>query len=109
MKKFLKRIYYSLFSFRSLSRITLDKLLIPEIKLVKSKLTLDIGSKASPYRKYIVGDYYNTDIFPDENLSFVSSIYNLPVRDKAFDFVLCTEVLEHLNEPRKQLKNSIEF
>ncbi len=30
-------------------------------------------------------------------------IYNLPYRDKSFDLLICTEVLEHLKNPRKAL------
>lgn len=32
------------------------------------------------------------------------SIYELPYKDNSFDMVLCTEVLEHLEDPRKGLK-----
>lgn len=33
-----------------------------------------------------------------------ASIYKLPYKDKSFDLVLCTEVLEHLEDPKKALK-----
>jgi ubiquinone/menaquinone biosynthesis C-methylase UbiE len=31
------------------------------------------------------------------------NIYNLPYKDNAFDLLICTEVLEHLENPRKAL------
>ncbi len=34
-------------------------------------------------------------------------IYNLPYKDKEFDLVLCTEVLEHLEDPKRALKELI--
>ncbi len=35
------------------------------------------------------------------------TIYSLPYKDNAFDVVLCTEVLEHLEEPQKALKELV--
>jgi 2-polyprenyl-3-methyl-5-hydroxy-6-metoxy-1,4-benzoquinol methylase len=36
-----------------------------------------------------------------------ASIYELPYKDKSFDLVVCTEVLEHLGEPKKALKEML--
>jgi 2-polyprenyl-3-methyl-5-hydroxy-6-metoxy-1,4-benzoquinol methylase len=35
------------------------------------------------------------------------TIYNLPYKTNSFDLVLCTEVLEHLEEPQKALKELV--
>lgn len=35
------------------------------------------------------------------------SIYKLPYKDNTFDLVLCTEVLEHLEEPEKALEELV--
>jgi 2-polyprenyl-3-methyl-5-hydroxy-6-metoxy-1,4-benzoquinol methylase len=36
-----------------------------------------------------------------------ASIYELPYKDRSFDLVVCTEVLEHLKEPEKALKEML--
>lgn len=42
--------------------------------------------------------------FPQAEIT-VQDIYDLPYPDKAFDLVLCLEVLEHLTEPRRALQS----
>lgn len=32
------------------------------------------------------------------------NVYNLPYKDNAFDLILCTEILEHLENPKKALQ-----
>lgn len=44
--------------------------------------------------------------YPDIKIT-QGSIYELPYKDNSFDLVLCTEVLEHLDEPEKALKELI--
>ena len=44
--------------------------------------------------------------YPDIKIT-QGSIYELPYRDNSFDLVLCTEVLEHLEEPEKALKELV--
>lgn len=42
-------------------------------------------------------------IYPDIKI-IQGSIYKLPYKNNSFDLVLCTEVLEHLEDPKKALK-----
>ncbi len=35
------------------------------------------------------------------------TIYNLPYKDNSFDLIICTEVLEHLEDPGKALKELV--
>jgi len=41
-------------------------------------------------------------LFPNANIK-QGSIYDLPYKDGSFDLVVCTEVLEHLENPQKAL------
>ena len=54
------------------------------------KDAIELGKKTYPYIKIKQGD-----------------IYKLPYEDNSFDLVLCTEVLEHLDNPPKALKELI--
>ena len=44
--------------------------------------------------------------YPNINIK-QGNIYNLPYKDNSFDLVLCTEVLEHLDDPQKGLKELV--
>lgn len=93
--------------------------LISLAKALRSDSILDVGcgegftmDKLSKNQigEKIEGIEYSKDaiafgkkLFP--NLIFKEgSIYKLPYKDSSFDLVICTEVLEHLEEPTKALK-----
>jgi len=70
---------------------------------------LDAGAGECPYKKYFTNsEYVSQDICYDEieNFNFDevdirSEIYNIPVKNNSFDYILCTDVLEHLKYPAK--------
>lgn len=73
-------------------------------KYYTNGIVLDVGAGNQPYRelfcnceKYIAMDVDGTN----KNLDIISDYKTMPIEDKSIDFVLCTQVLEHTNEPAK--------
>ena len=71
---------------------------------------LDVGAGSCPYRKYFSHcDYHTQDVaqlLPGQlrhggygDIDYISDATSIPVSDKSFDVVLCTEMLEHHPEP----------
>lgn len=72
---------------------------------------LDLGAGESRFKKYFIHTNYlaQDSCVGDENWDYSSidinsEIYNIPVKDKSFDYILCTEVLEHLKRPHLAFK-----
>src|ERR1051326_8232905 len=82
---------------------------------------LDAGAGELKYRKYCshlsyvsqdFGQYdgkgdgagIQTESWDNSKLDIVSDIASIPVEDKSFDNILCTEVFEHIPHPVKALK-----
>lgn len=73
------------------------------------KKIIDVGSQGSPYRKYFdKADYFTQDIVQnDENsIDFLGDIteglHEIP--SGSFDYILCTQVLEHIRKPHEAFK-----
>ncbi|OGZ05816.1 MAG: hypothetical protein A2845_03360 [Candidatus Lloydbacteria bacterium RIFCSPHIGHO2_01_FULL_49_22] len=64
------------------------------------KRVLDIGAGGSGYNKFFP-NRLTVDIDPARNPEIVGDIESLPFKDGEFEFILCTEVLEHVNDPFK--------
>ena len=76
------------------------------------KLTLDLGSRNSPYREYFK-NIIGLDISVGKNVDVVGDAHNLPFEEDKFDIILCIEALEHFHNPivaisemRRVLKNN---
>ncbi len=71
---------------------------------------LDAGAGESVYKKYFSHcNYKAIDLAVGEsrwdysNLDYVGYLHDMPIEDSAFDAVLCTQVLEHLEWPRESV------
>ena len=63
---------------------------------------LDIGAGNHSYSSYFP-NRVSVDIDPKRKPDIVGDIHDLPFEDESFDFVLCTEVLEHVEDPQKAI------
>lgn len=65
---------------------------------------LDVGCGTEPYRRFITFEkYIGMDQFDELNPDILGSATEIPFKDKCFDAVLCTDVLEHITEPEKAI------
>jgi len=76
---------------------------------LEDKKLLDIGAEKCPYKNYFHKvKYFSQDIKQnkDQSINFIGDINKgLPnIKDESFDYILCTQVLEHICEPDKAFK-----
>jgi len=71
----------------------------------KSFKVLDVGAAQGPYRELFSHvTYETTDLKDFGNVDHVCDITNLPMEDDTYDLVFCSQVLEHVREPLKALR-----
>lgn len=83
-------------AFRKITRAKLDAFLA---RHATDARTLDIGSGGSSYGRYFP-NRVTIDIDPARAPDIVGDAHALPFGDGEFSSVLCTEVLEHLEDPK---------
>ena len=91
------------------SRVYLSKFLEQTSNEIPSgHLILDAGAGDGRYKEIFVNQIYESaDIGKLErnygNLTYQCNIKNIPVEDNKYDAIICTQVLEHIDEPQKAL------
>lgn len=63
---------------------------------------LDVGCGNKPYYPYFAAcaaEYVGVDVVPGPGVDFVGGVEALPLPDASFDLVVCTQVLEHVDDP----------
>jgi SAM-dependent methyltransferase len=65
---------------------------------------LDVGCGGKPYYPFFAPfdvEYVGVDVAPNAGADLIGTVENLPVDDGSFDVVLCTQVLEHCDDPTR--------
>jgi SAM-dependent methyltransferase len=65
------------------------------------KRVLDVGCGVKPYYPFFAGaaEYVGVDVKENVDADLVGSAEAIPVADGSYDVVLCTQVLEHVDDP----------
>lgn len=73
----------------------------------ESYRVLDVGCGPKPYYPFFAeraSEYVGVDVVENPVAEFRGSVEALPVDDAAFDIVLCTQVLEHCDDPAQAVR-----
>ncbi len=63
---------------------------------------LDVGCGIKPYYPFFAqhaSEYVGVDVVPGPQVDLIGGVEQLPVADASFDLVICTQVLEHVDDP----------
>ncbi len=82
--------------FKKITRQNLEQFLQ---KYASDKKTLDIGAGGSGYHRFFP-NRLSVDIDPERKPDVVADAQKLPFSDGEYEMVLCTEVLEHVRNPK---------
>ena len=65
---------------------------------------LDVGCGVKPYRPFfadLASEYVGLDVVPTPDADVVGFVEEMPLEAGSFDLVLCTQVLEHCEDPAR--------
>jgi SAM-dependent methyltransferase len=68
---------------------------------------LDVGCGVKPYYPFFAGvaaSYVGVDVVDNPAAELIGSVEALPVEDASFELVLCTQVLEHCDDPAQAVR-----
>lgn len=73
----------------------------------KNKKVLDIGAGELPYKEYFNKCIYESqDVVNNSqgNIDYICDATKIPVKNNSYDYIICTQVMEHLREPHLAMK-----
>ena len=106
------RILFNVRCVFDLQMLTLYRFLVKKLSICKGRI-LDVGVGKSPWRElippgcdYVAVDVQSADSFGMGQLLDMTYYdgQNLPYDEAAFDYILCTEVLEHVADPESFMR-----
>jgi SAM-dependent methyltransferase len=70
------------------------------------KRVLDVGCGVKPYYPFFAtaSEYVGVDVQENPHADLPGAVEQLPVADGTFDIVLCTQVLEHVDDPARAVR-----
>ncbi len=86
-----------------MQKLTRKRLYLFIKKYASNEKILDIGSGGG-YGESFFPNRVSLDIDKNKNPDIVGDAHNIPFGDDSFNTILCTEVLEHLKDPKKAIK-----
>jgi len=75
-------------------------------RAAEEQRVLDVGCGVKPYLPFFATarEYVGVDVVPGEQVDVVASVEHLPLEDASFDVVICIQVLEHVDDPVRALR-----
>ena len=71
---------------------------------------LDVGCGVKPYFPFferVAGEYVGLDVILGPNADVVGVVEDMPLEAGRFDLILCTQVLEHGEDPPQAIRSSV--
>lgn len=67
---------------------------------------LDVGAGEQPYRRYLKNgdDYVSMDLSEGRGAEIVGSVLDIPLESDSFEGIICTEVIEHVDDPQSAIR-----